>query len=178
MAFFYYPITLHRDGATSTIIAPSASSLPLQFDITDQVIILTSGAKQGMYLWDGRYWRLTIPYEDICAAVIGGDQIVLYYDVDTTTVVPQDAITYQNGFQVPLTQLVPHPNVVYGLRIPHANAGGNGTVSSVNGQLPDAAGNVTLNISDIPGLQQALNDLGKLLPLPEDPSSTPTYTTA
>lgn len=145
---FYYPITLHRDTSAGSINAPWVTQLPPVQEVIDSVCVLTQdeGIGQGVYTWDGSRFRFTLPYPDICQAVIGGATINIYYDVNTPAAIPTKTVVWRNG--LPYTD----PNFTVGdgavwavLAYPLSAAG---DVKTVNGQHPDGTGNVTLITED------------------------------
>lgn len=145
---FYYPITLHRDTSAGAISAPWVQQLPPVQEVIDSVCVLTQdeGIGQGVYTWDGLRFRFTLPYADICQAVIGGATINIYYDINTAATIPTKTLVWRNG--VPYTD----PNFTVGdgavwavLAYPLSAAG---DVKTVNGQHPDGTGNVAVITED------------------------------
>ncbi len=164
-SYFYYDVTIHRDGVAGTVIAPFVNSLALgvsQQQIVNQVLILesTEGKQgQGLYIWDGATWRFSLPQIEVAESVIKGDLIDVYYDVTAPVTLATRTRLWRNGLSVSGNVVQPGSGIVWVAQTAPAN----GLVASVNGEQPDANGDVTVQIDDIPGLSDALANAGAVL---------------
>lgn len=143
---FYYPVILHRGASAAEVIAASANNLPIGHQNVDQLMILTSSEgnlDQGLYVWDGSRWRLAMPYLEVCRALIEGDVIDVYYALDTdVTGIPPIAHIFRNALPYSGNTLVSGLDVIWAVRqLANPDVG---DVKSVNGVLPDGAGNVVI----------------------------------
>lgn len=160
---FFFPVTVHQNGVTVTNVAQWVAKLPLNPPMGTAVAVLysTEGAQlQGMYLYDTQQfrWRYLIPYSNVCQAIIEGSALDLYYQVQTPVTLPANTVSWRNGVLYSGTQIDTTPTVAWAVLTMLAT----GTVDSVNGVNPGAGGNVSIGISDIPGLQTALNSAGSI----------------
>ena len=159
---FFYQMTLHRDNASGPITASWVSKLPLIQQVINQIVVLTGTEglqAQGMYVWDGTRWRYTLPYDQVCESIIQGATIEVFYSQsEPYTQLPSNASLWKNGIPVTGTVIEAGGNSVWTALVP-AEAG---DVSSVNSVTPDGSGNVEIGISDIPGLQTALDNAGSV----------------
>jgi hypothetical protein len=143
---FYYPVILHRGASAAEVIAASANNLPIGHQNVDQLMILTSSEgnlDQGLYVWDGSRWRLAMPYLEVCRALIEGDVIDVYYALDAdVTGIPPIAHIFRNALPYSGNTLVSGLDVIWAVRqLANPDVG---DVKSVNGVLPDGAGNVVI----------------------------------
>lgn len=161
---FYYEMVLHRDDVEATIVTPWVSSLSLGISnqqLVNQVAVLSSTEgrqSQGLYLWDGSNWRFGMPYENTAFSIVRGDVIDIYYQIDTPVTVSGQAILWRNGILFNGSTVAAGDNAVWVAQTRPTN----GLVASVNEIGPDQNGNVAIGISDIPGLQAAIDDAGKV----------------
>jgi len=150
---FYYPVTVHQDSASSPDVAQVVHTLPLEPD--NEVTILLNDVgdlKQGLYVFLGTHWQFAMPYPDVCYSVIRGDTINVYSNHTDDVTAPTGSTVFKNGVQQGGLNVV-HGNAVYAVRTPPAGGGGgSGTVTSVNGQMPDGSGNVLLTAANIGGI--------------------------
>lgn len=149
---FFYPVTLHRNTIAGPVSASWVSSLPLVSSIVDSVFVLTSndGLAQGVYVWDGNRFRYCLPYAEICAAIIGGAQVDIYYHVDDPSLhIPTNTLVWRNGLPYSQTTFTLNDDAVWALLAYPASAVGD--VKSINKQPPNAAGNVTLSTENATG---------------------------
>jgi len=146
---FYYPVTMHRDAASSQVLAPVVSTLPLVQSVEDLVVILLHdvGAQpQGLYVFDGVQWRFAMPMPAISASIIFANSLDVYLNETLDVTLPSTVMVYKNGQLQPGDEIVPG-SAVYAVRTP-PTGGSAGAVTSVNGQT----GAVTVNASNLPGL--------------------------
>lgn len=162
---FFYRLTLHRDTVNGLTEASWVPQLPLVQQITNQVAVLagTEGVQaQGMYVYDGTRWRFVLPYNEVTNAIVVGATIDIFYAVQTPyTQFPSRTQVWRNGLPNTGTIIAGGDDAVWAALTPPAVSEG-GDVSSVNDQTPDSNGNVALGISDIPGLQTALDNAGSV----------------
>lgn len=155
---FYYPITVHQGAASGGIDTPFVCSIPLNQILKGSAVILSvdeGTAPQGLYIWDDRRWRYALPQLFVSIGIIDGYTIDVFWDQNGPVAVPDDSRVFRNGIEVVPPVIAGEPGAVYVIMTPVAGAG-SGTVTSVNNQLPDATGNVTINIDDIPNLSTTL----------------------
>lgn len=162
---FYYPVTLHRGAVATPVVAAWAQSLPNSNDIQSLVLVLSSSEgtqEPGMYLWDGSRWRLTIPYQNVAYAIINGAQLDLYFSLSAPVQTPTTGTVdvWRNAIEFETTTLASDNNLVWG--VSYVPTEGAGSVTSVNNVGPDGTGNVSIAISNIPGLQTALANAGSV----------------
>lgn len=145
---FYYPMILHRDTSAGALSVPWVNQLPLVQEVVNSVYVLTSdeGIGQGVYTWDGARFRFTLPYPDICSAVIGGATIDIYYDLTTVAPVPSKAVVWRNGLPFTGTQFTAGDGAVWAVLVYPLSAAGD--IKSVNGQHADQTGNVVVKAID------------------------------
>lgn len=160
---FFFPVTIHQNGVTVTNVAQWVSKLPINPPMGTAVVVLysTEGVQlQGMYLHDTQQnrWRYLIPYLSVCEAVIKGSTLDLYTQVQATVTPGPSATIWRNGVQYSGTDIEATPTVAWAVLTPVQS--GVGSVTSVNNVGPDGNGNVSIGISDIPGLQTALDNAG------------------
>lgn len=156
---FYYPITVHQGASSANIDTPFVCTIPLNQVLKGSAIILSADegtATQGLYIWDDKRWRFALPQVNVSIGVIDGYTIDVYWDQNGPVgPLPDGAIVFRNGTLSPTQQVEGVPGVVYVVMVPVSGTG-SGTVTSVNNQLPDANGNVSIGINDIPGLSTEL----------------------
>jgi hypothetical protein len=158
---FFFPVTIHQDGVSVVNVATWVQQLPIAPSLTSAVATLTSteGVQpQGMYLYDTNLfrWRYLVPYANVCQAIIDGSTIDLYYQVEAVVTPPENSLIWRNGVLYSGTEIDTTPNVAWAVLTSPTS----GSVTSVNNVGPDANGNVSIGISNIPGLQTALNNAG------------------
>lgn len=159
-SLFYYPMTLHRDTAIGAAVAPWTRALPLVQDVVEGVYVLTSGdpLRQGAYTWDGSRFRFTLPYDQICNAIIVGANIDVYYSLTTPgQVIPAGTKVWRNGLPYDGANFTLNDDAVWAVVL--FSEVSQSDVTSVNGQTPDSSGNVTITTENIPnGTGQKLVD--------------------
>lgn len=145
---FYYSMTLHRDTSAGALSVPFVNQLPLVQDVVNSVYVLVTdeGIGQGVYTWDGSRFRYSLPYTEICAAVIGGATVDIYYDVNTPGTLPAQAQVWRNGLPFAGTDFTVGDGAVWAVLVYPLSAAGD--VKSVNGQHPDSSGNVVVKAID------------------------------
>lgn len=145
---FYYSMTLHRDTSAGALSVPFVNQLPLVQDVVNSVYVLVTdeGIGQGVYTWDGSRFRYSLPYTEICAAVIGGATVDIYYDVNTPGTFPAQAQVWRNGLPFAGTDFTVGDGAVWAVLVYPLSAAGD--VKSVNGQHPDSSGNVVVKAID------------------------------
>lgn len=153
MASFIYPVKYHVKSGTGQFGAPYVSSLTVTN--VPLVCVLDSNegnAVPGMYHNTGAEsvpWKPAIPIEDMSKAIVNGDSIELFYNLDAEASIPDNAILYRNGVIIENQGTIPAQDTsIYAIRVPKA-VGGSGDVDSVNGKTPDADGNVQLTAADV-----------------------------
>lgn len=151
MSSFIYPVLLHAGSAVGQVGAPYVKTLRLVQDKKPLAAVLTDSEGNttipGLYINDSVRWRPCIPIEDMSQAIINGDAIEVFYNLDMDKVVPLSAIVYRNGVIFENTGVLPMSKAVYAIRV--LRQAGSGTVRSVNNVAPDADGNVNLTPQDI-----------------------------
>jgi hypothetical protein len=143
---FFYPVTLHRDTSAGDVSASWVSSLPLVSGVFDSVSVLTSneGVSQGVYVWDGARFRYVLPYAEICAAIIGGAQVDIYYDIRSASLnIPPNVLVWRNGLPYSGTTFTLNDGAVWALLAYPSTVAG--VVQTINKQPPNASGNVTIS---------------------------------
>lgn len=145
---FYFPVTLHRDTTAGSLSMPWVTQLPPVQEVIDSVYVLTKdeGIGQGVYVWDGSRFRLALPYPDICQAVIGAATVNIYYDLTTPAAVPTKSLVWRNGIPYSDPNFTVGDGAVWAVLTYPLSAAGD--VKTVNGQNPDATGNVTVSAVD------------------------------
>lgn len=145
---FYFPMVLHRDTSVGSLVVPWVTQLPLVQDVVNSVYVLMDdeGIGQGVYTWDGSRFRFTLPYEDICSAVIGGATVDIYYDITTVSPIPQRALVWRNGLPYSDPNFTANDGAVWAVLLYPLSAAGD--IKSVNGQFPDQNGNVVVKAID------------------------------
>jgi len=122
---FYYPVTLHKDANSSTVLAPWLTALPLVKSLTDEVVILESDVgtqRQGIHVFDGKRWHFTMPMPDVSASIIFGDAIDLYINKTLDVSLSEDAHVYKSG-QRQASSTIVHGNAVYASRLARSGLG-------------------------------------------------------
>jgi hypothetical protein len=135
---FYVPLTLHRDAASTSLVAPILDALPLLQSVSDQVVILempVGHSDQGLYLFDDVQgtWRFAMHMLDISKVIIDGDDLEIYVNATTDVTLSPSAIIYKNGI-LQESDIITHGHAVYAVRTPAAGGGGSGAVNDVNGK--------------------------------------------
>lgn len=145
---FYFPVTLHRDTTAGALSMPWVTQLPPVQEVIDSVYVLTKdeGIGQGVYVWDGSRFRIALPYPDICQAVIGAATVNIYYDVNTPAALPTKSLVWRNGIPYSDPNFTVGDGAVWAVLTYPLSAAGD--VKTVNGQHPDATGNVTVSAVD------------------------------
>lgn len=145
---FYFPVTLHRDTTAGALSMPWVTQLPPVQEVIDSVYVLTKdeGIGQGVYVWDGSRFRVALPYPDICQAVIGAATVNIYYDVNTPAALPTKSLVWRNGIPYSDPNFTVGDGAVWAVLTYPLSAAGD--VKTVNGQHPDATGNVTVSAVD------------------------------
>src|SRR5476651_1659081 len=95
---FYYPVTMHRDAASSQVLAPVVSTLPLVQSVEDLVVILLHdvGAQpQGLYVFDGVQWRFAMPMPAISASIIFANSLDVYLNETLDVTLPSTVMVYK-----------------------------------------------------------------------------------
>lgn len=161
---FYYPIVVRRGTGSANLDAPFVIGLPLTPNAFGYACVLADDdgqAQQGLYIWDDKRWRFCLPQRDVSVGVIDGYTITVYYDqTDPITDFPDGTLLFRNGALVPGTPTIePSRGTIFVTMTPTFGTG-SGSVESVNSVLPDSSGNVSINIADIPGLEDALAEAG------------------
>lgn len=146
---FYYLLNLTREGTTAQVYATFRDSLPMQqIGISDSVVVLSSDLgvdNQGMYLHDGVRWRWALPQTVVSQCIINGSRLSLYYDQTSDLTLPDSARLYRNGaFVEGSTTITTERGAVWVAVLPSASEAG--SVHSVNGKVPDADGNIELDV--------------------------------
>ena len=145
---FYFPVTLHRDTTAGALSMPWVTQLPPVQEVIDSVYVLTKdeGIGQGVYVWDGSRFRVALPYPDICQAVIGAATVNIYYDVNTPAALPTKSLVWRNAIPYSDPNFTVGDGAVWAVLTYPLSAAGD--VKTVNGQHPDATGNVTVSAVD------------------------------
>lgn len=161
---FFYQVVLHQGSATNNVSAPVVQSLPISNKIQALVVMLFSeeNGYDGMFLWSNktRVWRPVLTPELLSKGIIDGYEIHLYYELAADIEIEADgAIILRNNAAFDSTTLTPGTGLIYTVMIPVFGTGA-GTVKSVNGELPDANGNVQINAADIDGVVLTVNQIG------------------
>jgi hypothetical protein len=149
----YYDITLINGTFSESYIVPWVISLDA--NPQNEVVVLQStlgNYAPGMYVGYNGVWKFAIPYEPITQAIIQGANITVVYNSTQTIdfdMSHSSAMVYQNGVAITQTTVTANLISVYGAI--QTNEAGS-AVYSVNNVLPDATGNVEINIDDIPNL--------------------------
>lgn len=103
-------------------------------------------------------WKLAIAFGDLCTMVADGSIIELYLQVTADQSFGAGYRVFRNGTLTVDASLHADPYSVWAaVRLP-ASGGGSGGVASVNNQLPDGSGNVSLastNLTDTASLLRA-----------------------
>lgn len=141
---FYYPMTLHTREVATTIDAPFVADLGEPFHKASCILSLDKGkADQGLYVEKRGRWRYALPMVAVSQGVIVGYDINVYLEIDSAITVPENARVFRNGQELDVAEIIPG-NEIWTILTPAITASG-GTVTSVNGKLPDAQGNVQLD---------------------------------
>ncbi len=164
-SLFYYPMTLHRGSISAPVLAPFVKNLPSVSGVVEEIYVRTQDANpagsasanaysaqaqgvsggQGVYVWDatGNRFRNVMPYTTICEAVVNGATVDIYYSLTVAgPTIPFGATVYRNGVAYSGTTFTIGDNATWAvLTYPAITAG---SVRTVNGQGPDANGNVPI----------------------------------
>lgn len=145
---FYYPVTVHQEGAQFPDVAPFVVTLPSPQTTDELVAILGMSAgdqAQGVYVCDGTTWKFALPMLDLSASIIRGDALDFYVYPTTDSTAPIASSVYKNGI-LQSNDNITHGQAVYAVRTPPAGGGGGGAVDSVNGQI----GTVLITANNLP----------------------------
>lgn len=146
---FFYEVVLHQGASTSSIQAPVVQSLPISSLVQSLVVQLfgsDNSRMDGLFFWvnSTQRWRPVLPAELLSKGIIDGYEIHIYYELTAPVDITQDgAIIVRNNAPYTDTTLEPGQSFIYTVMIPVFSTGA-GTVKSVNGQGPDANGNVQI----------------------------------
>jgi hypothetical protein len=164
-SLFYYPMTLHRGTISAPVLAPFVKNLPAVSSVIEGIFVATQDSNpagmptsniyaqqvigvyggNGVYIWDAidNRFRFAMPYSAICAGVISGSYVDIYYALTGTgATIPAGATVYRNGSIYSGTTFTTDDKAVWAVVTSPAVVAG--SVKTVQGISPDSNGNITI----------------------------------
>jgi hypothetical protein len=164
------PLAVRADWSTSLALDPPTYGLSILAEDT-------GNSTAGLYVYAGNRWIFCLPYDVVTDFVINGGEVYLYYDLDTTSTTPANAVVYRMGVLVTDTSIPADSMTVWVAVVPQAAGGGGSGVQSVGLTAPSIFSVTGSPVTSIGQLALSLNSqsTGQVFAAPANNAGLPSF---
>jgi hypothetical protein len=144
------PLAVRADWATSLALDPPTYGLSILAEDA-------GNSTAGLYVYAGNRWIFCLPYDVVTDFVINGGEVYLYYDLDATASIPENAVVYRMGILVSETSVPANSMTAWVAVVPQAAGGSGSGVLSVGFTAPNIFSVTGSPVTSIGQIELSLN---------------------